>query len=51
MHIRKDDFAPWWPTEDEAPVERWPAPFPALVWLTVLAAGGYFWYEVIIACF
>ena len=47
----KDDFAPWWPREGEAPIERFPLPVQALAWLVAFAFGGYFWYAVISGCF
>ena len=50
-HLRKGDFAPRWLDEAEAPVERWPLPAQGIAWLSALALGGYFWYEVLSACF
>ena len=35
----------------DAPVEALPTPWPELAWFSALALGGYFWYEVLSACF
>ena len=47
-HTKKDDFAPWRPDDEaQAPVEPYPAPYPALAWIAVFAFGACFWYLVL----
>jgi hypothetical protein len=43
----KDDFAPWWPDDREAPTAPGSGQLGGIAWFTVFALGGLFWLAVL----